>query len=138
MFTVRNSSWGKVMFYTCLSVILFTGGGACMAACVAGGHAWQDGHVWWGGMQDRRCMVVGCAWQGACVAGGMHGKVGDMCGKVGGHVWQGGGHVWWGDAWQGGHVWWGVCVAGETATAAYGTHPTRMHSCLYNEFINAM
>ena len=70
-------------------------------------------------------MVVGCVWQGACVAGGgawgMHGKVGDMCGKVGG-----------------GHVWWGVCVAGETATAADGTHPTRMHSCLYNEFINAM
>ena len=24
----------------------------------------------------------------------------------------------------------GVCLEGETATAAAGTHPTRMHSCL--------
>ena len=29
-----------------------------------------------------------------------------------------------GDAWQ------GACVAGETATAADGMHPTGMHSCL--------
>ena len=25
---------------------------------------------------------------------------------------------------------WGLCVAGKTVTAAYGTHPTGMHSCL--------
>ena len=36
--------------------------------------------------------------------------------------------------WGGGHVAGGVhdkgaCVAGETATAADGTHPTVMHSC---------
>ena len=30
----------------------------------------------------------------------------------------------------GGHVWRGPCVAAETATAADGTHPTGMHSCL--------
>ena len=30
----------------------------------------------------------------------------------------------------GGHAWWGVCVAGETASEAGGTHPTGMHSCL--------
>ena len=47
----------------------------------------------------------------------------------------------WGCAWQGdmhgrGCVWWGACMevgmacmAGETATAAGGTHPTEMHSC---------
>ena len=60
-----------------------------------------------------------------------------------------GGHVWWGHAWWG-HAWWGVyvdggacvaggvcggggggpCVAGETATAEDGTHPTGMHSCI--------
>ena len=33
-------------------------------------------------------------------------------------------HVWWRHAWQ------GACVAGEKATAADGTHPTGMHSCL--------
>ena len=51
----------------------------------------------------------GHAWQGTCMAGvvgggeGMHSR---------GHEWQG-----------------GACVAGETATAADGTHPTGMHSC---------
>ena len=31
----------------------------------------------------------------------------------------------------GGHAWQGrACVAGEMATAADGTHPTGMHSCL--------
>ena len=27
------------------------------------------------------------------------------------------------------HAWQGVCVAGEMATEAGGTHPTGMHSC---------
>ena len=30
----------------------------------------------------------------------------------------------------GGHIWQGVCIAGETATAAGGMHPTGMHSHL--------
>ena len=30
---------------------------------------------------------------------------------------------------KGGHAWWGACVAGETAIAEGGTHPTGMHSC---------
>ena len=34
-----------------------------------------------------------------------------------------------GCAWPG-----GGCVAGETATAAGGTHPTEMHSCVKNNF----
>ena len=51
--------------------------------------------------------------RGACVAGGMHGKRG---------AWQGGG---------------GRGVAGETATAADGTHPTGMHYCVkYIPLIN--
>ena len=29
----------------------------------------------------------------------------------------------------GGHVWQEACMAGETATAMDGTHPTGMHSC---------
>ena len=47
----------------------------------------------------------GCAWQGtegACVAGGMHGRGS------------------------------GTCVAGGMAIAAGGTHPTGMHSCFLN------
>ena len=40
------------------------------------------------------------------------------------------------EGWQGGmhgrgrgHAWQGACVAGKTAIAAGGTHPTGMHSC---------
>ena len=39
-------------------------------------------------------------------------------------------HVGQGACITGGHVWQeGACMAGETATAADGTHPTGMHSC---------
>ena len=31
-------------------------------------------------------------------------------------------------------AWQGICMAGETASAAHGTHPTGMHSCMNNEF----
>ena len=51
IFTVRNSSCGKVMFSQA-SVILFTGGRAWQGACMAGG------------MCGR----------GVCMAGGMHGR----------------------------------------------------------------
>ena len=37
---------------------------------------------------------------------------------------HGGGHVWWGGMRDK-----GSCMAGETATAAGGTHPSGMHSC---------
>ena len=62
---------------------------------------------------------VGCAWKGACMAGGMLG--GGMAGVcvAGGMHGRGGG----------GHAWQGACVAGKTAIAAGGTHPTGMHSC---------
>ena len=62
----------------------------------------------------------GHAWQGACMAGGMHGRE---------HAWQWGMHGG-GCAGQG-----GVCIAGEMATAGDGTHPTGMHSCGYNSFL---
>ena len=45
---------------------------------------------------------------GVCMAGGVHGK--------------------WGCAWRGGG---GLCVVGETATAADGTHTTGIHSCFH-------
>ena len=51
-------------------------GRVCMAggACVAGGHAWQGGYAWQGGHVWREAwMTGGCTWQGASVAGGMHG-----------------------------------------------------------------
>ena len=63
------------------------------------------------------------------MAGGMHGRKG-VCGR--GHAWQGGmggrGACVAGGAWQGGgHAWQrGACMAGETATAADGTHPAGM------------
>ena len=59
-------------------------------------------------MHGRGMHVRGNAWQG--------------------HAWQMGMHVR-GNAWQG-HAWQGACMAGETATAADGMHPTGMHSCL--------
>ena len=50
--------------------------------------------------------------KGVCMAKGA-GMAGEVC-MAGAHVWQLG----------------GACVAGEMATAAGGTHPTGMHSCL--------
>ena len=47
------------------------------------------------------------------MAGGMNGKRAYVVGCVHGR----------------GHMWQGVCMAGETATGADGTHPTGMHSC---------
>ena len=85
------------------------------------------------------CVSGMCAW-GTCMAGDVHGK--GAC-VAGGSAWQGG-HVWQGCAWGacmvGGHAWQGsvhggeggACTAGETATAADGTHPTGMHSCSTN------
>ena len=57
------------------------------------------------------------------MAGGIHGR---------GHAWQGG-HA--GDVRGRGRAWRGLCVTGETATAADGTHPTGMHSCLLDKII---
>ena len=58
-----------------------------------------------GGMCGRGACMVG----GACIAWGMHGIGVCMTG--------------------------GVCMARETATAADGTHPTGMHSCLLHFFV---
>ena len=55
-------------------------------------------------------MVGAHAWWGACMVGGMCGRV--MHGRgacmAGVHVWQEG-HVWWGHAWQGGMHGGGMC-----------------------------
>ena len=154
--TVHNSSCGKVMFsQACVKNSVHTGGVQGRGACVAGeggmygrgthgrgyvwqgcalqGYAWQgfascmagEGSIHGGGMHGR-----GHAWQGACMAGGVHGRE---------HVWQGcmaegmhgRGCAWQGYAWKGGrHPWQEACMALETATAADGTHPTGMHSCI--------
>ena len=51
---------------------------------MAGEHAWQGGgHAWQEGMHSRGHAWWGRAWQGACIAGGMHGR---------GGAWQGGIH----------------------------------------------
>ena len=62
------------------------------------------------------CVAGGHAWQG-----GVHGKGAWVVGGVRG---KGGVHGR-GDVWRG-----GACVAGEMATAADGSHPTGMHSCI--------
>ena len=118
--TARKRSLRRLCFHRCMSVhrgACMVGGvhgrkGRCGGACMHGGvHAWQGGHAWQG-----VCVARGHVWQRgvhykgrACMAGGMHGR----------------GHAWWGLCMAG-----GACVAGETATAAGGTHPTGMHSCL--------
>ena len=98
IFTVRNSSCGKVMFSQA-SVILSTGGGC----------AWQRGTY----MAKGTCIAKR---GGACV-------VKEVCVAKGGMLGEGGMCV------EGGHAWQGLCVAGETATAVDGMHPTGMHSC---------
>ena len=60
----------------------------------------------------HRCLSVHGG-RGACMAAGMRGR--EVCRADGGGGMHGGG---------------GVCMAGESATAAGGTHPTGMHSCL--------
>ena len=75
---------------------------------MAGGmHGSWCGHAWWGGMHDRGMHGRGAClakehFGGACMVGSMHG---------------------------GEHAWRGACMAGETATAADGMHPTVMLSC---------
>ena len=93
---------------------------------VGGVHGSGRGCVWQRGMCGK-----GCAWQGACMVG--------VC-VAGGHAWQG---AWKGDVHGRGHVWQegmcgrgdmcgkGACMAGKTAIAAGGTHPTGMHSCFF-------
>ena len=75
--------------------------GVCMVGvCVVVGGAC----VVMGGACVGACMAGGCAWWWrVCMAEDVHGSRG--------HVWRG-----------------GMC-AGEMATEAGGTHPTRMHSC---------
>ena len=67
----------------------------------------------------------GCAWQGACVEGGMHGRVcmvGGMHGReacvVGGHAWQVG-CMAGGACMAGGHAWQGACMADTATYASY-------------------
>ena len=105
-----------------------------------GGHAWQGGGGVW---QGEVCMTGGVhgrgvhgsrhAWKGMCMAGGVNGMV---C------AWQGGAYVAGGmqgrgacmvGGMHGGNAW-GACMAGETAIAAAGMHPTGMHSCLWLRF----
>ena len=78
------------------------GWGTCMVGGFCGVHGQGmhgGGHVWWWGV----CMVGG-AWQGACMAVGMHG---------------------WGTCMAGGHAWRGTCMVGGMHATA---DTTGMHS----------
>ena len=50
--TVRKRSLRRLCFYTCLSVILSTGGGGMHGR----GHVWWGGHAWQGGVHGRAPM----------------------------------------------------------------------------------
>ena len=115
IFTVRNKV-AKVKFYTCLSVILFTGGLLSQHALqVVSQHALQQGV----------CAIP------ACIAGGI-----PACPAAGGVC-------SWGVPAPGGSAPGGLPCRGpapgrgveaprkQTATVADGTHPTGMHSCLH-------
>ena len=99
------------------------GRGACVAGGMFSGGVHGSGHAW----QVEACVVGGMHGvggvhgRGACMAGGMHG---------GGYVWQQVCVVGGGDMHGRGIHDRGTCMVGETATAADGTHPTGMHSCL--------
>ena len=91
IFTARKRSCGKVMFLH-LSVILFTGGGACVVKvgiCMVNGACMvKRGRHGKGGMHgnSRVCVARG----GTCVAGDVHGGGQNrvcMMG-VGGYAWQ--------------------------------------------------
>ena len=90
---------------------------------VGGMHGGGGGHVWQGG-----------AWWVVCMVGGMHGRGRGGCAWQGGGMYGGGEHVWQGGIYGRGHMWWGAYVAGKTAIAAGGTHPTGMHSCFHAVF----
>ena len=99
--TARKWSLRRLCFYTCLPVILFTGG---VRGC--GGHAWLQG----------ACVVAG----GACVVvGGMHGCGGAYIVAGGMRGCRGGMHG------GGGHAW----DTTKYGQSGGGTHPTGMHSC---------
>ena len=79
------------------------------------------GHVLQVGMHGRgACMQVVCVAGGASVAGGMCCRWACMAG---------GGHACRWCVWQEGQAWQRACVAGETAIAADGMHPTGIYSC---------
>ena len=100
-----QTKFAKVMFSQ-VSVCPQGGGHACRGGC----GRW---HAWWGVSIAGSCMAGRHAWQGECAWQG-------ACGR--GCAWQGGMH-------GGG----GACMAGETATAADGTHPTGMLSFSYGD-----
>ena len=76
-----------------------------------------------GGVAGVACMAGGvCMARVAYIVRGVHG-------------WEGGQGASIVEGMHGrgrGHVWQGACLAGKKATAAGGTHPTGMHSCLFN------
>ena len=88
IFTVRNSSCGRVMFHKCVSRILSWGGMHGKGECMVEGGICSRGMCMAGGVWQGVCMArrvygrEGCAWQGrVCMAGRVvHGT---------GHVWQG-------------------------------------------------
>ena len=104
---------------TCVVGVCMARGHAWQGVYIVGGHAWQEECMAWGAcMAGGTWMTGGQAWQRVCMAGEMHGR----------------GHVQQREACMVGV---GACMAGDTATAADGTHPTRMHSCLkkYDAFL---
>ena len=113
IFYLPQRSWGKVIFSE-VRVKDSVHRGVCMVMAMHGRGACVVGGAWQGDMHGRRVMHGGHVWQGAWMAGGMHG--GGMHGRGSMH---GGGMHGRGCTWQGAYVvggaWQGACVAGEHA-----------------------
>ena len=115
IFTTRKQSLRRLCFYTCLSVILFTGD---MGHAWQGGWGcvWQGGHAWWGACMAGVCMVR------ACMAGW-------------GHAWQGvhdgGMHI------RGACMaWWGVCGMHAPNTTRYCRSMRGRYASYWNAFLS--
>ena len=129
IFTARKRSLRSLCFYTCLSVILFTGGGGVVTQ-----HALQVSRptsrgevegsgLGWSPGPHQRGKLSSLAW------GGSPGPHPRGCLQT---------HTWGGS--PGPHPGWGVCIPActeadtppQTSTAVGSTHPTEMHSCYVN------
>ena len=71
----------------------------------------------------------GYVFTGVCLSTGEASVAGGGRAWQRGHLWQGVGCTWQGGMHDRGYVLQGACMAGETAAAVGGTHPTGIHSC---------
>ena len=115
----------RLCFYTCLSVILFTGGGCAIPACIAGG---IPACFVAGGYAIPACLAAReCYPSMPCSRGGL--PLGGACSRG---VPAPRGVCYWGSACSREGLW--RPHRKQTATVADGMHPTGMHSWSNNGY----